>query len=197
MGPLSLEKTGRAVEEIVPRGFAELGYPSLSAIYGRNSLPWHIDTAHWLKPARYLVLGCAQEGTKAPPTNLLEWSGIRLSPKEQETAVSAPFRVRNGRYSFYSTLIAPGSCFFRHDPGCMEPLSDGAAALQHRLAWEGAQGLIIEVKWQIGRILLFDNWRFFHRRPDASDSAGRKLLRAYADGDSPTFLPRNADDNRY
>ena len=179
IGQIRPGRSGRAIEEVVPRGVAELAYPSLSAIYGRNALPWHVDTAHWATPAHYLILACIHEGTNSPSTQLLDWRDIQLTPEERETAKTAPFRVRNGRESFYSTILTPGTPFPRHDPGCMEALGDDAAALQARLSLGTSGDPSIVVNWRSGRVIVFDNWRYLHRRLDASNSIGRMLLRMY------------------
>lgn len=60
----------------------------------------------------------------------------------------------------------------------MRASTDEAKQLQDRLSWYVAKD-IIEIQWRARRMLVFDNWRYLHRRGDASKSVGRKLLRTY------------------
>nr|WP_251007766.1 TauD/TfdA family dioxygenase [Sphingobium sp. BHU LFT2] len=131
----------------------------------------HIDTAHYLRPARYLLLGCANPGQSGAQTRLAPISALKFSPSELSVLASAAVLVRTGRRSFYSTILDKGRPFLRYDPGCMEPLdARGEEALQ---IVSNAIGRIDVIKheWRRGEILLIDNWHMLHgRTATAADS---------------------------
>src|SRR5208282_2252301 len=58
LGKIAPGRGYQLVERIVPEepGTARAG--SLSSKYGLAPLPLHTDTAHWITPCRYLVMGC-------------------------------------------------------------------------------------------------------------------------------------------
>jgi hypothetical protein len=92
---------------------------------------------------------------------------------------SAPFFVRNGRQSFYSTICSPARTFVRFDTGCMVPKgaeSEANAALIVRRTKEIG---FTAVGWRTGDILIIDNWNVLHGRGDGSaeTSDDRRLLR--------------------
>lgn len=167
---------GRLVEPIVPRDKKHAEPSSLSALHGLGELPMHIDTGHYLQPARFLLLGCVDPGKSITKTRLIDTREFEFSPDQLALLRSAPFLVRSGRRSFYSTILDRARPYFRYDPGCMEPverLSEKAMATMH-----GAiAGSHVEFhQWRVGEILMIDNWRMLHgRTPSAED--GRLLLR--------------------
>ena len=134
----------------------------------------HIDTAHYLRPARYLLLGCANPGQSGTHTRLAPISALRFSTGELSLLTSAAVLVRTGRRSFYSTILDKGRPFLRYDPGCMEPLdARGEKALQ---IVGDAIGRITVIKheWRRGEILLIDNWNILHGR--TATAADKRLL---------------------
>lgn len=131
----------------------------------------HIDTAHHLWPARYLLLGCANPGQSGAQTRLAPIRALRFSPGELALLTSAAVLVRSGRRSFYSTILDKGRPFFRYDPGCMEPLDvRGEEALQ--IVSDAIKRIeVINHDWRRGEILLIDNWSMLHgRTATAADS---------------------------
>ncbi len=136
----------------------------------------HIDTAHYLRPARYLLLGCANPGHSGAQTRLGPIGALKFSPGELSLLTSAAVLVRTGRRSFYSTILDKGRPFLRYDPGCMEPLdARGEEALQ--IVSDAIGGIeVITHEWRRGEILLIDNWNMLHgRTATAADS--RRLFR--------------------
>jgi L-asparagine oxygenase len=181
LGIVRAGRSGNTVELIRPRERADIGYPSLTGRYGRQLIPWHIDTAHWTKPVRFVALACSDPGTCSTVTQLLAWQRVPLSQIERDVAMTSPFLVVTGRRSFYATMLDPDLPFLRHDPGCMRASSDEAKQVQDRLSWYVEKTHIIEIQWHARRMLVFDNWRYLHRRGDVSKSVGRKLLRIYVE----------------
>lgn len=165
-------RNGALIEPIVPRRTETAEVRSLSAAYGLNELPMHIDTAHYLRPARYLLLGCANAGQLGAQTRLTPISSLKFSPRELSLLASAPVLVRTGRRSFYSTILDKGRPFLRYDPGCMEPLdARGEEALQ--IVRDAiVRTDVIKHEWRRGEILLIDNWKMLHGRTTAAFSSG-------------------------
>lgn len=173
-GTVLAGRNGALIEPIVPRPTEAAEERSLSAAYGLGELPMHIDTAHYLRPARYLLLGCANPGQSGTHTRLAPISALRFSTGELSLLTSAAVLVRTGRRSFYSTILDKGRPFLRYDPGCMEPLdARGEKALQ---IVGDAIGRITVIKheWRRGEILLIDNWNILHGR--TATAADKRLL---------------------
>jgi hypothetical protein len=167
------------IEAIRPTSSATARPASLSAIYGFGEFPWHTDTAHWLQPARFLIIGCLDSGEADVPTLVLHQDGINLSPEERSIAGASPFLIANGRRSFFSTIYSKGRGFLRFDPGCMRPTDDDGAQLSNKLLTAGTE-TATAIRWRAGRIAIIDNWNCLHRRPNAELAARRQLLRIYA-----------------
>jgi len=178
LGEIAPGRGGRPVEPILPESVETARVGSLSSKYGLRPLPLHTDTAHWNVPCRYLLLACVDPGPVPTPTILLDSRSIQLSDSERLACRSAPFVVRNGRFSFYGTIMDRDRPFIRLDPGCMKALSnDGADALAAFSLERHAKSLLRH-DWKHGNVLLFDNWRLLHARGyDTLTEPGRVLLR--------------------
>jgi hypothetical protein len=151
---------------------------SLSKLHEEGEFPLHIDTAHWPTPCRYLLIACFSPGSGGRPTYLLDTRRLSLREDQTKLLQSAPLRVTNGRYSFFTTILSRTRPFVRVDPGCMTPTSaDGAAALAV-LSRENWLSQIETVQWRAGMVLALDNWRTLHGRGRADRrDCDRKLLR--------------------
>jgi hypothetical protein len=122
-------RSRRRVEEILPQDSNVAYAGSLSQKFGLAPLPLHTDTAHWPVPCRYLVMACAEPGTEPTPTILLDSSAVSLNEREAAICRSEVFFIRNGRHSFYGSILALNRPFIRFDRGCMEPLSTNGAEI--------------------------------------------------------------------
>ena len=164
-------------EVITPQRQSEAHPGSLSARYGLNSLPFHIELSHRLRPCRFLLLGCIEPGSQGSVTKLIDWQGLGFSPDEHVLLESAPVLVRSGRYSFYSTILSPNRTFIRYDPGCLEAVEErGHSALdlvRRRLGQSSPESH----EWRRGDILVIDNWRVLHGRNPSTPNSGRHLTR--------------------
>lgn len=168
------------VEKIVPRKAEEANPNSLSGKYGLGQFPLHCDTCQWPIPCRFILLGCVNSGPQPTPTFLLDRTKVSLSPTEQRLATSSVFLIRNGRKSFYSTILSPRRNFMRYDPACMEAIDEkGSKAIQlydHPIR----QSLVQRITLNIGDVLAIDNWRILHGRGKCPDTiSDRALLRVY------------------
>ena len=151
---------------------------SLSKIHAAGEFPLHIDTAHWLTPCRYIMLACLSPGRASRPTLLMDTRRLPLSEHQSSLLHSTPLRVKNGRNSFFSTIISKARSFVRFDPGCMTATTtDGLKALSV-LARQNWPDYIETVHWEAGMVVVMDNWRILHGRGHAHcPDADRKLLR--------------------
>jgi len=177
----------RSAEDMVsvlrPTAAGDARPNSLSARYSTGSFPFHVDTAHWIVPCRYIVLGCLDPGAGNRKTLLLDTATFPLSDEQRQLLVSTPLRVVNGRRSFFSTITKRGRSFVRYDPGCMlAATGDGGRALAVFAAgaWPDR---VAEVCWRKGNVLIIDNWRVLHGRSDAKETDPRRtLMRVYVTG---------------
>jgi alpha-ketoglutarate-dependent taurine dioxygenase len=176
--PVATRPGSNLCDTLVPTQSTNARARSLSKIHDVGEFPLHVDTAHWLTPCRYIVLACVQPGYGSPATLLMDTHQVRLNDSQTALLHSTPFRVSNGRKSFFSTILSKERPFVRFDQGCMTPTSpDGVKALDiySRHNWSE---YIEAVHWKTGAVVVIDNWRVLHGR-EASNStdSDRKLLR--------------------
>lgn len=173
--PRGTRSRRRLVDELRPRDAHEVSVPSLSRSVGRGMQPWHMDEAHRVEPARYVVMGILECPPSTAPTELLEAHTL-IPSKLQEEAISEPFLVRTGAGSFYATITARDQQFVRFDPGCMEGATERATRLMIGLVDQKLLPTHVH-HWNPGSVLVIDNWKMLHRRADASKSMDRTLYR--------------------
>ena len=97
-------RAGQKIEALIPTEQARANAKSLSVVHGLGSFPMHTDGAHRLQPPRFVVLVCASPGKSPVTTTLIRFRDLQVSASEQAGLEAAPFLVRNGRRSFYSTI---------------------------------------------------------------------------------------------
>lgn len=154
---------------------------SLSRQHGLGAFPFHTDTAHWQMPCRYVILACESPGIPSRPTELLPISSDFFDDDHRRLLSVAPFRIKNGRQSFFGHIISDGQSFLRFDEGCMIPAnqlaSEALATIQGRIKQKEAE--TISIQWNANLILIFDNWRVLHGRSNSTqfERMPRKLLR--------------------
>ncbi|HSD37755.1 MAG TPA: TauD/TfdA family dioxygenase [Rhodocyclaceae bacterium] len=152
---------------------------SLSRKYGLGTFPFHCDTAHWPVPCRFVVLGCLEPGQTPAYTTLLDTQRLQLTAREKALAEQSLFFVRNGRKSFYASILSPRRSFARVDPGCLEPCSDDAAEALSLFAPADGHPATARVMLEKGDVLVIDNWRTLHGREAVSaPDSNRELLRS-------------------
>ena len=158
---------------------------SLSRQHGEGAFPFHTDTAHWQRPCRYVILACESPGNPSRSTALLPISSESFDDEQLRILSVAPFRIKNGRQSFFGHILTGNQSFLRFDQGCMIPAN--------RLAFEALaimQGKIekkkvIEIEWKANQVAIVDNWRVLHGRSNSTQSERipRKLLRVLVNDD--------------
>ncbi|WP_081623657.1 MULTISPECIES: TauD/TfdA family dioxygenase [unclassified Thioalkalivibrio] len=179
--PVGARRKSTVLEVLKPKS-AESAYPnSLSAQHERSSFPYHVDTAHWPTPCKFVVMGCKSPGIRDRKTILIDWESLKLDDSDIDLLQSAVFLVKNGARSFYSSIISTNNPFVRYDTGCMQATGpDSKMALKIlQSSFEKAEK--IGVRWEKDDILVIDNWRFLHGRDrlggDLSVSESRELHR--------------------
>lgn len=176
IGTVAVGRNGAVIEPIIPRPIEAAEERSLSAVYGLSELPMHMDTAHYLRPARYLLLGCVNPGHSGTQTRIAPISALKFSPSELSLLGSTAVLVRTGRRSFYSTILDNNRPFLRYDPGCMEPIDARGEQAMHIVSDSISRIEVIRHEWRRGEILLIDNWKMLHGRT-ATAADDRLLLR--------------------
>lgn len=176
LGTVTATRGHRAIDELRPKTQCEARPGSMSAAFGLGAQPWHMDMAHRPSPARFILLSCIEPSDQSCATELLDWQQA-LGEEDLATARREPILVRSGRASFYTTMLDEDRRFLRQDPTCISGLSDRGRMLQVKIN-ETTFEPNCRIRWQAGSTLVFDNWRFLHRRTDATHSKSRILLRA-------------------
>jgi alpha-ketoglutarate-dependent taurine dioxygenase len=179
LGAIVPGRNRQLIERIVPQTTDAAPAGSLSSKYGLDSLPLHTDTAHWPIPCRYLVMACVDPGPVPTATTLFDSRSALLSQRDLQTCQQATFLIRNGRRSFYGSILERNRPFIRIDPGCMVSLyPDGEIALQAFSADNHKESLHRH-DWKVGEIMIIDNWRVLHGRGNGQRThSARTLLRA-------------------
>jgi Taurine catabolism dioxygenase TauD, TfdA family len=173
---------GGAPEEVVRPQTSDDAHPrSLSARYGLNTLPFHVELSHRPRPCRYLLLGCIDPGSSSALTMLLDWLTLGFSLEELHLLEGAPIIVRTGRRSFYSTLLPPDRAFLRYDPGCLEAVDERGRSALSLVERRLALGSPDTHEWRRGDILIIDNRRVLHARGSSEHGSGRRLARILID----------------
>jgi hypothetical protein len=165
---------GRILETLETLDAHEAPSRSLSSYSGRGAQPWHVDGSHLVVPPRYLILGCVSViGTGAPPTQLMriKAAGFPFPASRREV-----FVVRNGRSSFYSTIVNPDRSWVRFDPGCMKACTEQGCSLLKSIESSPVEPCF-NLDWVAGDVLIVDNWAVLHRRASATGAGFRTLLR--------------------
>ena len=181
LGPRVEGRAGELQEIISPKA-SEIAHPrSMSAHYGLGELPLHTELSHRRRPCRFVLLGCLEPGEPPTATLLLDWQLIGFSQNELLLLESAPVLVRNGRKSFYSTILSPERRFFRFDPACLEAVDERGRQVLQIVARKLTTATPVAHSWCRGDILVFDNWRILHGREPAKQNSERRLARMLID----------------
>ncbi len=161
-----------------PTERSEANRNSLSSRYGLGAFPFHTDTAHWKNPCRYICIACKSPGSDKRPTILKNMDAIPLSESQIDLLSYALFLVRNGRNSFYTSILSilEKERQWRFDPGCMLPQNSSGIAAADLMGELIKLAPSEEVAWDSGDVLIIDNHRVLHGRgPGGVDS--RELIR--------------------
>ena len=167
---------GQIVEVLTPQNPDEAHRNSLSAQYGKDNFPFHIDTAHYQMPSRYLVFACIACHGNIAPTLLAHTSDLKLERMEKKALEIGVFLVKNGRHSFYTNIKQTNSPFFRWDPGCMHAQDKHAELSAEVLSHYPYSQNLKRIDWSEGALLIVDNWNMLHARGSVKDGHGERTL---------------------
>jgi len=180
LGAIVARRPDKPIDTILPSGPGTARQSTLSHQYGLGALPLHSDTAHWTVPCRYIVLACAEIGTVNTPTLLVNADDPSFSPDERLLLRSSTFLIKNGRKSFYSSLIDRKQRFTRFCPACMTPLTDSGMTAMNLYSMERQRDRVVTHRWEERNVLIIDNWRMLHGRGNETPADPlRRLLRVY------------------
>jgi len=179
------------VDHIRPMPKHEARPASLSALHGLDAFPLHTDTAHWRKPARYVLLRAATEECGSRPTVIVDSRSLRLQPDDASKLRRVTFSVHSGRNSFLCTIMSGVAPIVRFDAGCMFPTSTVAAATLDTFRAELQACYQHQIHWKQGDTLVLDNWRSLHGRARGSfnDSSQRLLQRVLVNNPTESKWP--------
>jgi hypothetical protein len=164
------------IDVLAPRSRERSQRTTLSGIYGLSALPFHMDTAHWFYPCRYVVLSCETPVPGIEPTVLLEWRQL-FSKEERRLLAAAIVVVRNGRNSFYAPALESEERFLRYDPGCVTFVGLRAQETESLVAERLRTSKGAAHVWSQGDVLVIDNWQALHSRPAVPAGSERRLSR--------------------
>lgn len=173
-----MRKPGLLVDalRVTPKESAEPR--SQSRVHGSGVFPFHTDTAHWQVPGRYIIFGCADPGSGGRKTLLLDWYHLNISDEQLQSIYRSPFRVLNGRQSFFATICTRESQYVRFDMNCMSPTNSASKEVKSLLLANVESTANVACEWTAGQVLVLDNWRILHARSMADrDDCDRELLR--------------------
>lgn len=176
--PVPLRASGNVYQKLKPTIQSDANPNSLSRIFSLGEFPLHVDTAHWGTPCRFVILACIAPGSGERETLLLDTRRITLTTNEIDLLHSTPFRVVNGRNSFFAPILSPDRPFIRYDPGCMRPASADGERVRGFFALARWSQHIEAINWRPNQAVLIDNWRVLHGRSSATiPDTERTLLR--------------------
>ena len=168
--PIGARRKTSVIEILKPQSADSAYKNSLSAQYELTAFPFHIDTAHWTIPCRYIVFGCKSPGTCGRKTLLIDWGSLQIKAPEVDLLKKAIFLVKDGGRSFYSSILSENEPFIRYDTGCMHTSdreSEMALQLLESILEKADKK---EVAWEENDVLVMDNWRILHGRSDSNDA---------------------------
>ena len=169
------------LSRLTPIDAASADPNTASASYGTGRFPYHTDLAHWPKPPRFLVMGNA-DTTSSVPTLLLDSRIPEIYDRISCLAERALWRVTKTQHPFVCSTFLTGSKVngIRWDLNVMSPLNDAARMTVSDLTSVlecGRPHREVSFDWHIpGTVLIIDNWRMLHARPNVPQSESARAL---------------------
>lgn len=155
--------------------------PSFSQVHGLGGFPWHTDGALRIRPPRWLLMRALE--TCDTPTLLLDGHELTERMMQGEPLLGAVWKVTGGRRPFFAPMVGPRDGALRWNPDIMSPVGRQAVSIDRLLRARLAAEPGIPHDWEMGEVLLIDNHRWLHARPEVADSdlLGRRLERILGD----------------
>lgn len=174
--PTASRRKRSPLEVLTPIERKEARPSSSSRLFGIESIPLHTDTAHWVTPCRYIILGCVSPGTCGRRTILADSAQLGLHNEARQLLRDCQFRVVNGRRSFFAPVMHSDISLIRFDQACMAPI-DAESRLAFRTMRRAVTEVTVDaVDWSAGRVLVVDNWRMLHGRTEPTRAGGGRVL---------------------
>src|SRR5258708_9304555 len=178
VGPSSPE----LVREIRPQPVQFAKKNTLSSRYGTDAFPFHTDTAHWDRPARYLALYCVDPGDGKRTTLIQDSRLWCLDDAERDLACRALWKTGHIRPRL--CMLAESTeneLTIRYDMDCMGPMTREAREVKAFVEARISTSATTQIDWQSEGLLVIDNRRMLHARgrsngPDTSRVHKRILI---------------------
>ena len=165
---------GPLVDMLKPTPAEEAAPRSLSARYGLGAFPFHTDGSAERLPPRYILLRLAPgiEGS-GRPTTLVDSKRLPFTPQDLAALMREIWFVNGGRGRFLSpvlnTSLVANHEVLRFDLDCMIPALAHFTTTAERLQETCASADQVDIHWEPGIVLAFDNWRVLHARRTGSE----------------------------
>jgi alpha-ketoglutarate-dependent taurine dioxygenase len=175
-------RSPQAVRDIRPQPLQFAKENTLSSRYGTDAFPFHTDTAHWDRPARYLALYCVDPGEGKRATLLLDTRQWNLDDAEADLACRALWKTGHLRPQLCMLAEKQESGLaFRYDMDCMQPMTNEAHKLKDLIEARILCSAQRSIEWEPECLLIIDNQRMLHARgksarPDTSRVHKRMLI---------------------
>jgi alpha-ketoglutarate-dependent taurine dioxygenase len=179
LGPIRVDpRTPEPVRDIRPQLLQVAKENTLSSRYGTDAFPFHTDTAHWDRPARYLVLYCVDPGEGKRATLLQDSRLWRLDEVEKDLACRALWKTGHLRPRLCVLAEgAGGELTIRYDMDCMRPMTKEAQELKVLVEARISCSAQLRIEWQPECLLIIDNRRMVHARGKSSQPDKHRVLK--------------------
>lgn len=179
LGIPTADKRGEIVKTLKPEKPSDPNRSTLSSKYGTGAFPFHTETAYWLSPARFVALYCVNPGSSRRPTHVIDSYEWNLSPNDDQTLCNEVWKVFTGINPFLCTIgkKTMSGLMIRFDMDCMKPalLSRGKAS--DIVFREIESQKVRSIDWQVGDLLVIDNYRMIHARGTSSTNDSDRHLK--------------------
>lgn len=181
MGVIMPDDNGLDIQILTPKNKGEGIRDSFGYNYGAKDYPYHIDTAFWSIPARYLILKSEYKSTCN--TYYLRFEDIFSFFTEQElkeidhaSCLIKTFNVRRFTSLKFKVNDIIG---FRYDPNTISGYNKEAKKCLMRI--DEIISLISpqKVEWTGKNFIILDNWKGLHARGSVLNDENRVLKRIY------------------
>ncbi len=174
--PVPNKRDQKIIQEIQPETTKLSNPNTLSSRYGLSAFPYHTETAYRRTPIHYLILYCQHPGSGDRPTQLIDFSKIQFSMKEEKILKSEVWKVVQVLRPFLVTIFKPDA-YVRFDMDCMKPVNEchkeAAQIIHSKLSTTDE----ININWEANDLLIVDNFRMLHARGQANKPDKDRILK--------------------
>jgi len=159
--PVSSRLNGPLIDTLIPLNKQDAHPQSLSANFGANEFPFHTDGAYFPMPPKFIILRYIKGPENPTPTTVCNLTDI--NDDDKRLLQHSIWKVRSIK-SFYSTIFAQDSSFFRFDNCVMQPLNkanDNLTIFSDIIADLPTE----TINWRFNKTVIIENWKYLHNRP--------------------------------